>query len=125
LTQTPVFPADRPRLAAPLTPAIVTADHVFTSGQVGTDAEGALAPDITAQTAQTIANLRGVLEAAGSSLAQVVKTIVFLTHVEDMAEMNAEYARHFTEPFPARSTVVIAGLARPAMRVEIEAVAVR
>jgi 2-iminobutanoate/2-iminopropanoate deaminase len=124
-TFTPVWPADRPRIKAPLSPAIVTDTFVFSSGQVGTDANGVVAEDVGAQTIQTLENLRAVLEAAGVGLDRVVKTTVFLTHVEDMAAMNAEYARFFSEPLPARSTVVISGLARTEMRVEIDAVAVR
>lgn len=122
---TPAFLTDRPRITAPLSPAIVIDTLVFSSGQVGTDANGVVAEGITAQTAQTIANLRNVLEAAGVGLDRVIKTTVFLTHGEDMTAMNAEYAKHFGEPLPARSTVTVAGLARPDMRIEIEAIAMR
>lgn len=122
---TPVWPTDRPRIKAPLSPAIVTETFVFSSGQVGTDANGVVAEDVAAQTVQTLENLRAVLEAAGVGLDRVVKTTVYLTHADDMAAMNAEYARFFAEPLPARSTVVIRGLARPEMRVEIDAIAIR
>ena len=80
--------------------------------------------DLEAQTRQTLINLKNVLEAAGSSLEQVVKTTVFLTDMADFARMNAVYAEFFGSVPPARSTIAVAGLPRGA-RVEIEAMALR
>jgi 2-iminobutanoate/2-iminopropanoate deaminase len=103
----------------------VDAGTVFCSGQVGLDpATGNLVDGVTAQTARALANLEGVLSAAGLSLKNVVKTTVFLADMGEFARMNEEYARHFTPPYPARSTVQAAALPRGA-RVEIDAVAVR
>ncbi|GAI31088.1 unnamed protein product [marine sediment metagenome] len=70
-------------------------------------------------------NMRGVLEAAGASLNDVVKTIVFLVKADDFAKMNEVYKSYFTKDYPARSTVIVAALARPEIIVEIECVAYR
>ncbi len=80
--------------------------------------------DITAQTGQVIRNLESILDEAGSSLYQVVKTTVFLTHMNNFAGMNAVYGEFFAENPPARSTVQVGPLAKGAL-VEIEAIAVR
>lgn len=98
---------------------------VYTSGQIGLDAKsGALAEGVGAQTKQVIANLEAVLAAAGMTLADVVKTTVFLVDMGDFDAMNKAYAHAFGEPYPARSTVAVAGLPKGA-RVEIDAVAMR
>jgi 2-iminobutanoate/2-iminopropanoate deaminase len=98
---------------------------VYCSGQLGVDpANGALEAGIVAQTARALSNLGSVLAAAGMSLEDVVKTTVFMTDLGEFPLMNEEYARHFTAPFPARSTVQAAALPKGA-RVEIDAVAVR
>jgi 2-iminobutanoate/2-iminopropanoate deaminase len=76
------------------------------------------------QTRQVLTNLSAVLEADGLTLNDVVKTTVFLTDMGDFAKMNGVYAEFFAEPFPARSTVAVAGLPKDA-RVEIEAIATR
>ena len=97
----------------------------FTSGQIGLDPRsGALADGVPAQTKQVLANLEAVLGAAGFTLADVVKTTVFLADMADFEAMNQVYARAFGETLPARSTVAAAGLPRGA-RVEIDAVAAR
>jgi 2-iminobutanoate/2-iminopropanoate deaminase len=86
---------------------------VFASGQVPLDpATGRLVEgDIEAQTERVIANLRAVLEAAGSSLERVIRTTVYMTDLALFSRMNAVYARHFTgDPTPARSTVQAAAL---------------
>ena len=81
-----------------------------------------IAGDIAAQTERVFENLKAVLAAAGATLATVVKTTVFLTDLANFAAMNAVYAKYFTEPFPARSTIQVAGLPRGAS-VEIEVTA--
>lgn len=108
----------------PYSQAVVTDGTVFTSGQVALPPEGGelIAGGVTEQTRQVLANLSAVLEAAGSSLARVVKTTVYLTSMDDFAAMNAVYAEAFREVLPARSTVAVAALPKGA-RVEIEAVA--
>ena len=110
----------------PYSHAIDTGELVFLSGQTPIDpATGLLvAGGIAAQTHRCLDNLESVLEAAGLSFGDVVKCTVFLTDMADFAEMNVAYADHFTEPFPARSTVAVAGLPIGA-QVEIEMVALR
>ena len=108
---------------SPLSAATISGSLVHTSGQVGrVRGTGELAPDFEAQMRAALANLDIVLEAAGSSRGQVLKTVVFLTRREDLDAMNRVYAEHFGEPWPARSTIVCA-LAHEALLFEIEAVA--
>jgi 2-iminobutanoate/2-iminopropanoate deaminase len=102
----------------------VQAGAVYCSGQIGLDpASGKLAEGIVLQTSRALANLEAVLHASGMSLANVVKTTVFLVDLSEFTLMNDEYAKHFSTPFPARTTVQAAALPRGA-RVEIDAVAV-
>lgn len=97
---------------------------MFTSGQIPIDPLTGefVAGGITEQTEQVLKNLTAVLEAAGSSLEQVVKTTVFLADMKEFSAMNEVYAKFFPAPPPARSTVAAAGLPRDS-RVEIEVVA--
>jgi 2-iminobutanoate/2-iminopropanoate deaminase len=113
-------------LGALFSPAIVVGDLVFTSGQVGWVPETRDLPEgIKAQTAQTMENLKAVLEAAGSSLDKVVKVQVYLTNMDNFPAMNEVYRGYFpTEP-PARTTVGNATLARPDFLIEIDMVALR
>ena len=115
-----------PAAIGPYSHGVWAGDVLFLSGQTPIDAKtGALAPGgVADQTEQVFRNLGAVLEDAGLSLDDVVKTTVFLTSMTDFPEMNAVYGRRFTEPFPARSTVAVAGLPLGA-RVEIELVAKR
>jgi 2-iminobutanoate/2-iminopropanoate deaminase len=99
---------------------------VFTAGQIPLDPttmELVGGEDVAAQTERVLANLKGILEEAGSGLHAVVKTTVFLADMNDFAAMNEVYARFFGEHRPARSTVEVARLPRD-VRVEIDAVAV-
>ena len=99
-------------------------DLVFTSGNVGRDPETGNVPDtIEGQTKQVLENIKRVLNKAGASMNDVVKTTVFLPDMGDYAKMNEVYVTFFDEPRPARSCVG-AKLARPEFKVEIEAVAV-
>ena len=97
---------------------------MFVSGQIPIDPQTGefVAGGIAEQTARVLKNLTAVLEAAGSSLDQVVKTTVFLADMKEFSGMNEVYATFFPKPPPARATVAAAGLPRDA-RVEIEAVA--
>ncbi len=108
---------------APLTPALRVGDTVYVSGQVPVDTHGrVVGDDVTGQTAQVLANLEALLEAAGASKADVVKTLVILSNVRrDFAAMNAVYEEFFPDPKPTRSTIG-AELAIDVL-VEIEAVA--
>ena len=114
-----------PTAIGPYSQAIATERFVFTAGQVALDPKsGDLVGRTTAeQTEQVFANLKAVLAAAGTSLAQVVKTTVYLADMADFAQMNEVYAKHFGAHKPARSTTQAAGLPRAA-RVEIDVIAV-
>lgn len=113
-----------PRAIGPYSQALRAGGFLFTAGQVGFDpATGELVDGgIGEQTRQVLQNIRAILEAGGSGLAQVVKTTVFLVDMADFAAMNEVYADLFGAHRPARSTVAVAALPRGA-RVEIEAVA--
>jgi 2-iminobutanoate/2-iminopropanoate deaminase len=116
--------APAPFQGAPYSQAIRSRNFVFVSGQL------ALRPDhgemvgdsIEEQTEQVFANLRAILEAAGSGLDRLVKTTVFLTDLGDFAGMNEVYARHVGEVPPARATIEVSALPSGA-KVEIEAIA--
>ncbi|QQG49013.1 MAG: hypothetical protein HY247_01470 [archaeon] len=113
-----------PQPAGPYSQA-VDAGAVYCAGQLGIDrASGRLEEGIAAQTSRALTNLESVLSAAGLGLRNVVKTTVFLADLAEYSAMNEEYARHFEQPYPARTTVGAAALPRGA-RVEIDAVAVR
>jgi len=117
--------APAPFQGAPYNQAIVVGDLVFVAGQLGLrPGESSIEGDITAQTEQVLRNLKAILEAAGSSLDNLVKTSVFLQDLGDFAAMNEVYARHVGERPPARSTFEVAKLPSGAL-VEIEAVAYR
>lgn len=117
---------DAPKAVGPYSQAILAGELVFCSGQIPLDpATGQLVEgDIAAQTGRVLDNLAAVLAAAGSDLAHVVKTTVFLADLGDFAAMNEAYATRFGEHRPARSTVQVAALPRGA-RIEIECIAVR
>lgn len=118
-----VFPASRPRPAAPYSPGIKFGNLVFTSGQVGTDPEGKVPPDVREQTQNCLDNIQAVLEAAGTNMGHALKATVFLTDIKDFGAMNEVYRQAFPGDLPARSTVGVSALARPELKVEIEVVA--
>jgi 2-iminobutanoate/2-iminopropanoate deaminase len=113
-----------PKAIGPYSQAIRTETMIYTAGQTGLDpATGELiGSTVEEQTRQVLINLQNVVEAAGSTLAQVVKTTVFLKDMNDFSKMNAIYAEFFGVNPPARSTVAVAGLPKGGL-VEIEAVA--
>ena len=115
-----------PRAIGPYSQAIVTDGLVFTAGQVALDPQTGelVGKAVGEQTEQVLKNLAAVLAASGSSLAQVVKTTVYLADMADFAAMNEVYAKHFGGHRPARSTVQAAGLPKSAL-VEIDAIATR
>jgi 2-iminobutanoate/2-iminopropanoate deaminase len=117
---------EAPRAIGPYSQAIVAEGFVFTAGQIALDpASGeVVATDIVGQTEQVLRNLASVLEEAGSRMAKVVKTTVYLADMAEFSAMNEVYARHFGDHKPARSTVQVAGLPKN-VRVEIDVVAVR
>jgi len=113
-----------PAALGPYSQAIVAGGFVFCSGTAGIDPATGSAPDgIEAQTEQALRNLAAVLDAAGSSLENVVKTTIFYADVEDFALLNPVYARHMPDPPPARSAPADVDLPR-GLLVSIEAIAV-
>jgi 2-iminobutanoate/2-iminopropanoate deaminase len=97
----------------------------FVSGQVPINVDTGLTVDgaLTAQVSQVLMNLGHVVESAGASISDVVKTTVYLTDIRDLAEMNAAYRAYFAPgPYPARTTVEVSALAKPEWLIEIEAV---
>jgi 2-iminobutanoate/2-iminopropanoate deaminase len=115
-----------PTPVGPYSQAIATDGLIFCAGQVGLDpTTGALVEGgIEAQAERALRNLEAVLDAAGASLGDVVKTTCFLVDLADFAAFNEAYRGHFPDPPPARSTVAVAGLPGGAL-IEIEAIAVR
>ena len=113
-----------PKAIGPYSQAIVSDGTVFTAGQIALDPKtGAIVGTSTAeQTEQVLKNLAVILEAAGSSLALVVKTTVYLLDMADFPAMNEVYAKHFGAHKPARTTIQAAALPK-AVRVEIDAIA--
>jgi 2-iminobutanoate/2-iminopropanoate deaminase len=115
--------APAPFQGAPYSQAIRSGGFVFVAGQLGLEpGQGEITGTIQEQTEQIFANLRAILEAAGTSLDALVKTTVFLTDLGDFQGMNEVYARHVGDRPPARSTVEISALPSGAL-VEIEAIA--
>lgn len=109
----------------PYSPAVGSGDLLAVSGQVALDAAGDPVGDTAAdQARQALENLRAVLAAAGLTTDAVIKTTIFLTDMNDFGAVNEVYAAFFTTPFPARSTVAVAGLPK-GLKVEIEALAIR
>ena len=120
-----VISTDRgPRAIGPYSQAIRANGFLFLSGQVSLDpaTQQLVQGGIAAQTTRVLENLKAILEAAGSSLARVVKTTVYLKDMNDFAAMNEVYARYFPSAPPARATVEVARLPKDA-RVEIELIA--
>ena len=114
-----------PAAIGPYSQAIDCGEFVFTSGQLGLDpATGALAEGVQAQTHQALKNLQAVLQEAGLTLDNVVKTTVFVQDLGDFGTVNEIYGTYFSGGFPARSCVQIAALPKGAL-VEIECIAVR
>lgn len=115
-----------PSAIGPYSQAIVSGDFVFCSGQLGLDpATGDLVEGgVEAQAERALRNLESVLDAAGASMADVVKTTIFLADIADFAAVNEVYARHMPDPAPARSTFAVGALPKGG-RIEIEAIARR
>jgi 2-iminobutanoate/2-iminopropanoate deaminase len=126
MTRQAISTTSAPAAVGPYSQAIVAGDLVFCAGQ------GAIDPvtqevrhgTVEEETERTLQNLGAVLDAAGASFADVVKTTVFLSDIDDFTAMNAVYARFFPDPPPARTTVEVAALPK-GFKVEIEAIARR
>ncbi len=125
MTRKEVATSAAPAAIGPYSQAIEAGGFVFCSGQLGMDpATGQLLDGIEDQTERALLNLEAVLQAAGVSTSDVVKTTIFLTDLANFATVNAVYSNHFSAPAAARSTVQVAALPRNAM-IEIEAIARR
>ena len=113
-----------PKAIGPYSQAVKAGSLLFLSGQVALDpATGQMVDGgVTEQTRRVFENLGAVLDAAGRSFADVVRTTVFLADMNDFAAMNEVYGQYFKEPYPARATVQVARLPRDA-RVEIDLIA--
>ena len=124
MTKEIVTAENAPKAIGPYSAGVKIGNFVYTAGQLGLDPQTGdfVEGGIAAETRQALQNLRAILEAAGASLENVVKTTVFLRDMDDFAAMNAVYAEFFTADFPARSAVQVARLPKDAA-VEIEAVA--
>ncbi len=115
-----------PKPVGPYSQAIKAGGLLFVSGQGALDpATGQPKRDsVEVESRQVMENLKTILEAAGSSLDRVVKTTIFLLDVGEFAQLNAVYAEYFTGTAPARSTVQVAALPGPGVRLQIDAIAV-
>ncbi|MEQ8347184.1 MAG: RidA family protein [Sneathiellaceae bacterium] len=104
--------------------AIRVGDLVYLSGQAAIDLDGNVvgAGDFDAQAAQVFANLKAVLEAAGSSMDRVVKVTIYLTDMTNFGKIMELRKRHFSKPWPADTIVEVTGLALPDLQIEIEAI---
>lgn len=113
-----------PKAIGPYSQAVRANGFIFVSGQIALDphTQELVAGDITRQTERVIENLKGILQAAGSSLDKVVRTTVFLADMNEFGAMNQTYAKYFRQDFPARSTVQAARLPRD-VRIEIDVIA--
>lgn len=123
--KTVISTSNAPSAIGPYSQAIKAGSLLFVSGQIPLDpATGALIPEetIQAQTTQALKNLSAILEEAGATLENVVKTTVFLKDMEDFAAMNQVYKTFFPSDCPARSAVQVGRLPKD-VRVEIEAIA--
>jgi 2-iminobutanoate/2-iminopropanoate deaminase len=125
MTRRAIKTSNAPAPVAAYSQAIDTGGYVFVAGQVGSDpATGELADGVEAQTERVLRNLTAILQAAGLSLSDVVKTTCFLADINDFAAFNSVYVKFMSDPPPARSTFAVAALPKGA-QVEIEAIAVR
>lgn len=112
-----------PAAIGPYSQAAKVGPFLFASGQIPLRADGTLVEgDIVAQTEQVLTNIKAVMAEAGGSLSNIAKTTVFIKDMNDFAQMNEVYGKHFGEHKPARSTVEVARLPRD-VKVEIEFVA--
>ena len=113
-----------PAAIGPYSQARAVGGMIYASGQIPIIPEtGELAVGLEAQAEQVFKNVAAILEAAGSDMAHVVKTTLFIKHMDDFAAINGIYARHFAEPYPARSCVEVARLPKDVL-LECEVIAV-
>jgi 2-iminobutanoate/2-iminopropanoate deaminase len=114
---------EAPKPVGPYSLGIQAGKLIFCSGEIGWDPKtGKLAQGIANQTARALENVEITLKSIGLSLNSVVKTTIYLTDIKDFEAMNEVYAKYFSAPYPARSTVVVAGIPKGA-KVEVDAIA--
>lgn len=115
-----------PAAIGPYSQAIEVNGMIYTSGMIPIDpSTGELVTgSVEAQAEQAISNLEALLAASGSSIEKAVKTVVFISNMDDFGKINEVYAKHFKEPYPARSCIQVARLPKD-VAIEIEAVAVK
>lgn len=112
-----------PAAIGPYSQAIISGNTVYCSGQIPINPEtGEIPEGVEAQAHQVFKNIKNLLEAAGTSINNVIKTSVFIKDMNDFAEINAIYAEYFTEPYPARSCVEVARLPKDVL-LETEVIA--
>ncbi len=111
-----------PGAIGPYSQGVQIGNMVYTSGQLGMNTAGELAPTVEEQTKQALENAKAILEEAGTDMSKVVKTLVFLSDMENFGAMNGVYQQFFSEDYPARSAVEVARLPKDAL-VEIEVIA--
>jgi 2-iminobutanoate/2-iminopropanoate deaminase len=120
-----IFTPHAPQPIGPYSQAILSGNTLYCSGQIALDADGNMHQDsIEEETRQVMHNISELLKAANMDYTHIVKTSIFLTDMNDFSKVNAEYAKCFTENFPARETVQVSALPKGA-NVEISVTAVR
>ena len=113
---------DAPAAIGPYSQAIDLGSTIFVSGQLGMTNDKIFGEGVTEQARQSLNNLKRILEAAGYTMSDVVKTTIFLADINDFKDVNTVYGEFFAQPYPARSTVSVKDLPLNA-RVEIEVIA--
>ena len=118
--------SNAPAAIGPYSQAVKTGNFVFLSGQLGIDPQTGdfVSNSVVEQTEQVIKNIKAILSEANLTLNNVVKTTVFLADMSDFAAMNEVYGKHFSEPYPARSSIAVKTLPKNGL-VEIEVIAVK
>ena len=112
-----------PAAIGPYSQAIITGNTVYTSGQIPVNPENGEIPEgAVNQANQVFTNIKNLLESAGTSIDNVVKTTVFIKNMDDFAKINEVYEKYFTKPYPARSCVEVARLPKDVL-IEVEVIA--
>jgi 2-iminobutanoate/2-iminopropanoate deaminase len=123
MQQNIVMTKNAPAAIGPYSQGVIAGNLIFVSGQLGIDpVTGQMKSDFKEQANQALLNLKAILEEAGSSLKNVVKTTVFLKDMNQFSAMNEVYQQYFNESFPARSAIEISQLPKQGL-VEVEAIA--
>ena len=122
MTKEVISSNNAPKAIGPYSSALKVGDMLFVSGQIPVvPATGEVPSDIKEQAKQSLSNLKALVEEAGFSLADAVKTTVFITDINDFAAINEVYATFFSEPYPTRSCVAVKDLPK-GVRIEIECI---